>query len=209
MCIRDSRFSVPEGSTTGVSSQFYTYQDYVDVPFEVWNMSTDPAQQMTVSFRDNNNNGKFDLNTDFNLSREYLFTQNIPYDETMSQSDVSKQNGQLHKTTYLVWLYSQDGTTWDESSLPESKINITNVDATIKTFKKDLINITDYYTGATINQNVHVDHHIFEPILNENDSTFSFILGTDGGVVLSKTKKNPGVVDGDFFNAGFLSYSWY
>ena len=203
------RFSVPEGSTTGVSSQFYTYQDYVDVPFEVWNMSTDPAEQMTVSFRDNNNNGKFDLNTDFNLSREYLFTQNIPYDETMSQSDVSKQNGQLHKTTFLVWLYSQDGTTWDESSLPESKINITNVDATLKTFKKDLINITDYYTGATINQNVHVDHHIFKPIPNENDSTFSFILGTDGGVVLSKTKKDPGIVDGDFFNAGVISDNWY
>ena len=55
------RFSVPEGSTSGVTHNLYTYQDVVEVPFQVWNVSASPEEQITVSFRDNKNDGEFNL----------------------------------------------------------------------------------------------------------------------------------------------------
>ncbi len=203
------RFTVPEGSGSGVMLQYYTYQDFVDVPFEVWNTSVDPPQQITVSFRDNKNNGFFDLYDVATESREYLFIQNTPYDPTMSQSEIKKQYGNVYKTLYLVWPYLPSGNFWVPSSIVESKVKIENIDASYKTLKKELIDITDYYTGNSVNQNVHVDHHIFKHVKNDQDSTFKFIIGSDGGVNISKPSKNPGINDDDFYIAGKISDSWY
>ena len=61
----------------------------VEVPFEVWNISADPEEQLTVSFRDNNNDGKFNLVSDYTESREYIFPQNVKYDPNMQQSDIN------------------------------------------------------------------------------------------------------------------------
>lgn len=61
------RFSVPEGygfnEFIGRESGMYnhTYQNSVKVPFEVWNISSNPPIQMAVSFRDDDNDGKFNL----------------------------------------------------------------------------------------------------------------------------------------------------
>ena len=203
------RFSVPENSSSNVGHQFYTYQDVVDVPFQVWNTSANPPQQITISFRDNNNDGEFNLQDNSNESREYIFTQNIPYDQTMSQADIKSLYGQLYKTTYLIWLYLSEGTEWNENNLPNSSIKIRNIDMSYTNYKKDLVDITNWYTGNTINQNVHVDHHFFYPILSNSDSMFSFILGSDGGLNLSKIKKNPGIDDDDFFLAGEVTDSWF
>ena len=85
------RFSVPEGSTSGVSHANYTYQDAVEVPFEVWNISADPPEQITVSFRDNKNDGSFNIITEYGESREYIFPQNLPYDPTMSQDEIKQE----------------------------------------------------------------------------------------------------------------------
>ena len=202
------RFTVPEGSGAGVMLEFYTYQDFVDVPFEVWNTSVEPAQQVTISFRDNQNNGIFDLKRVAAESREYLFIQNTPYDPSMSQSQIKKQFGNAYKTTYMVWSHLPENKFWVPSSIVESKVKIVNVDATFKTLKKELVNITDYYAGNTLNQNVHVDHHIFKPIIDDIDSTFSFIIGSDGGVNISKPSKNPGINDDDFYLAGTVTDSW-
>ena len=202
------RFTVPEGQGSGVLLEYYTYQDYVDVPFEVWNTSSNPPEQITVSFRDNKNNGRFDLTTDVNESREYLFIQNIPYDATMSQSQIKKQYGNAYKTTHLLWPYLPDGKFWVPSSIIDSNVKIENIDATYKTLKKELIDVTDSYNANILNQNVHVDHHLFDHIINEVDSTFSFIIGSDGGVNISKPSKNPGIVDDDFYIAGIISDNW-
>ena len=67
------RFSVPEGSAQGVPHANYSYQDVVEVPFEVWNISADPEEQLTVSFRDNNNDGKFNLVSEIIQRVENIF----------------------------------------------------------------------------------------------------------------------------------------
>ena len=40
------RFTVPENSGSGVMLEYYTYQDFVDVPFEVWNTSVEPHSKL-------------------------------------------------------------------------------------------------------------------------------------------------------------------
>ena len=67
------RFSVPEGSTSGVAHSNYSYEGTVEVPFEVWNITADPEEQITVSFRDNKNDGEFNLEAELGESREYIF----------------------------------------------------------------------------------------------------------------------------------------
>ena len=205
------RFSVPEGSTSGVSHANYTYQDAVEVPFEVWNISADPPEQITVSFRDNKNDGSFNITTEYGESREYIFPQNIPYDPTMSQTEITQQWGQIYKSLFLIWPYLSDNVSWDPNNLPISSIKIESVAATYKTLKKNVQYMTDYYDNGgaeSINQNVHVDHHNLGTII-DSDSTFRIYLGTDGGIFYTNSSMDPGVVDNDFKVSGKSSNNWY
>ena len=205
------RFSVPEGSTSGVSHANYTYQDAVEVPFEVWNISADPPEQITVSFRDNKNDGNFNITTEYGESREYIFPQNIPYDPTMSQTEITQQWGQIYKSLFLIWPYLSDNVSWDPNNLPISSIKIESVAATYKTLKKNVQYMTDYYDNGgaeSINQNVHVDHHNLGTII-DSDSTFRIYLGTDGGIFYTNSSMDPGVVDNDFKVSGKSSNNWY
>ncbi len=93
------RFLVPVGATSGVATASYTYQDYVDVPFQVWDLKTN--QQLMVSFRDQDRNGVFDLLPDNTTatdatqqSREYVFINNVPYDASNPSSSIAKAGGQ-------------------------------------------------------------------------------------------------------------------
>ena len=205
------RFSVPEGSTSGVSHANYIYQDFVDVPFEVWNISVDPPEQITVSFRDNKNDGTFNIIEDYGESREYIFPQNIPYDSTMTQTEITKQWGQVYKSLFLIWPYLSANASWNPENLPTSSIKIESVAASYKALKKKVEYMTDYYDNggdATINQNVHVDHHNLGSII-DSDSTFRLYLGTDGGIFYTNSSKDPGVVDNDFKVSGKSSNNWY
>lgn len=212
------RFSVPEGSTSGVSHNLYRYEDVVEVPFEVWNISADPAEQITVSFRDNKNDGEFNLETESGQSREYIFPQNLQYDENMSQAAINGNGGpgnpeslygQLHKSLFLIWPYLADGISWDPENIPESSIKIQLVDAEYKTLKKSVQYMTNQYDngGANdINENVHVDHHNLGTIVDsEVDSTFILYLTTDGGIYYTISDKDPGVMDDQFYRAGITS----
>ena len=73
------RFTVPVGQGPGVPSSDYTYQDYIDVPFQAWDI--DHNQQLMVSFRDNERDGKFNLIkqkiNDQISGREYIFVHSI------------------------------------------------------------------------------------------------------------------------------------
>ena len=212
------RFSVPEGSTSGVTHDKYNYEGVVEVPFEVWNISTDPEQQLTVSFRDNANDGEFNLLAAQGDSREYIFPQSIPYDPDMDQSEifgdgtpgnVNSIYGQLHKSLFLIWPFLADGVSWDPQNIPESKIKIEFIDATYKTLKKSVEYMTNQYDNGgafDINENVHVDHHNLGTIVDsEVDSTFRIYLTTDGGIYYTISDKDPGTKDDHFKRAGLIS----
>src|SRR5690606_25057709 len=79
------RFTVDKKGA-GVPDSDYRFKDYVDVPFQVWDV--DNNVQLMISFRDQQEDGEFNLigeNTqagdDENHSREYLFIHDVDYDE--------------------------------------------------------------------------------------------------------------------------------
>lgn len=127
------RFSVPEGSTFSGSAvglyNNYTYQNSVKVPFEVWNISSNPPNQMAVSFRDNENDGRFNLDKVNNLenksaiSPEFIFPHNLPYDSTMSQSFITRKGGQLYNSYFSIWLALPESVNFDVNTIPLSSIS--------------------------------------------------------------------------------------
>ena len=205
------RFSVPEGSISGVSHQYYTYEDVVDVPFQVWNISSSPPEQITVSFRDNKNDGSFNITQEYGDSREYIFPQNIPYDPSMSQTEITQQWGQIYKSLFLIWPYLTSNVSWNPDNLPNASIKIESVSTSYKTLKKEVQFMTDFYDNGgleSINQNVHVDHHNLGTIV-DSDSTFRIYLGTDGGIYYTNSSRDPGIIDNDFKVSGQSSNDWY
>ncbi|PLX22007.1 MAG: hypothetical protein C0597_02880, partial [Marinilabiliales bacterium] len=200
------RFTVPETSGTnndggaGVASFDYEYQDYVDIPFEVWDVTNN--RQLMVSFRDQERDGKFNLierDPDNEVSgREYIMVQAETYDEANPSSNIAIDGGHVYKQLYYFWPTLASNGTWDENSLPESKISINY--GTVKTQSGTTYNVTDAYGnysgnntynqgigfGTTSIPGVHPDHHnlITVPINEEADS-FLIVNANDVGLAIS------------------------
>lgn len=202
------RFLVPVGSTSGVPDGNYSYQDYVDVPFQVWNKKTN--QQLMVSFRDQDRNGVFDLlaqNTDATdatlQSREYVFISNVPYSTTPSSS-IAVAGGQKFQEMYFYWPVLKAGATWDASSLPSSKLqivysNLGSYSSTVKT----VADAYNSYDGVNNRNSVHPDHHNVYPIKqNDVSQQFQLLLANDGGIYLSGTSTSPGTTQGEWKKVG-------
>lgn len=106
-----------------------TYQDYVEVPFEVWY----DDRQVMVSFRDQHDDGSFDL---FHFKYD---NQLFAYDNAQSQEqiwihdnrdyaqtpDPSIAKGTFFSTNLpsFVWPYLTEGATWDPDNLPDASLS--------------------------------------------------------------------------------------
>ncbi len=202
------RFLVPPDSTSGVSSASYSYQDYVDVPFQVWDVTTN--SQLMVSFRDQDRNGVFDLipqNTSDSdptkQSREYIFINNVPYSTTPSSS-IATAGGQVFKEMYNVWPVLSSGAIWNPSSLPISNLLITYQQIT--KFTSTVSSVADVYSdydGKNNRNFVHPDQHNIYPIkINDASKTFQLLMANDGGIFLSGTSTSPGTTQGEWTKVG-------
>ena len=71
------RFSVAQTGANqfGDAESFYSYEDYTDVPFEVWDI--DNNTQLMVSFRDDKGDGEFDLGRGAG-DKEHIFIHGYP-----------------------------------------------------------------------------------------------------------------------------------
>jgi photosystem II stability/assembly factor-like uncharacterized protein len=212
------RFLVPDNTTSGVAANDYTYQNYTDVPFEVWDVTNN--KQLMVSFRDQNRNGKFDLlpqhltteGVDYlTNSREYVYINNIAYNSTIPHSSITQAGGHLSSMIFTIYPALADGATWDESGLPGSKLVI-NYDA-VNLLNASTITVADG-RGSFDNKNksdqinlthgVHSDHHVLIPVTDDPVSkTYKLLLGNDGGVFVSKVSKDPGTTNGDWVSRSF------
>jgi photosystem II stability/assembly factor-like uncharacterized protein len=210
------RFFVPPNKTNGLSPTDYTYQSYVDVPFEVWDVTNN--RQLMASFRDQNRNGKFDLlpeyltngGTDYLLnSREYIYVHNETYNSSAPSSSISQTGGQSVKMMYNIFPALASEAVWNESNLPASKIiisynGITRYNASTETVAdgrgqfdgKNIANQVDLTKG------VHPDHHCLIPVI-ETATAFKLLLGNDGGVFVSKAGASPGTSEGDWLFKGY------
>ncbi len=220
------RFLVPVQRTSGVAASEYSYVNYVDVPFEVWDVTGNT--QLMISFRDQNRNGKLDLlpqyfsttpTTDYlNDSREYIFIQDINYSLAPS-STVSKAGGQEANLMYNFAPSLAAGQTWDPDNLPEGKIVISYAPIS----KRNATTVTvadgrDSYDGKNgsdqtdLTAGVHPDHHFMIPLLdNIADKKWRLLIGNDGGVFVSKQSTTPGITEGDwtFRGLGYNTSQFY
>lgn len=193
------RFTVPPGSTSAVPPLSYTYVDYIDVPFQVWDKTNNI--QLMVSFRDQENDGAFNLYVRTGdlygqLGREYIFINSVAYNPTTPSANIAQAGGHLYKALYMIWPTLTEGETWTPDNLPVSKIVVDYGTITLITGVKT--SIADSYGnfggpngysqsqgfGTTAIPGLHPDHHnlIIVPTGNPN---FTMIDGNDGGFGIS------------------------
>jgi len=216
------RFTIPAGEGSGVPAVDYTYQDYVEVPFQVWDISNN--RQLMVSFRDQQDDGIFNLltsNTDnadaLNNSREYIFMSSIDYDAGKPDNGIASNGGHEFKELYMIWPVLAEGGAWDEANLPDSKF-IIYYEGIVKRLK-ETTSIADAYTefggnnsfsqamGSTNQVGVHPDHHNIVPILwPEDGQNFQLLIANDGGIYVSDLSETPGEDDLSIAIAG-LTYN--
>lgn len=220
------RFFVPSGSTSGVDVGSYTYQDYVSVPFQAWDVTNPSApRQLMVSFRDQNRNG-FDLvpsklsdsDAPDEHSREYVYIHTLTYNRSQPSSSITVDGGQERNLAYNIFPSLAENAAWP-TSFPESHMEIRH--STIARYSATTETIADgraAFDGknkanqAELDKGVHPDHHCMVPIVvNAATKTYKLLLGNDGGVFISKVSANPGASEGDwiFRGIGFNTSQFY
>lgn len=214
------RFTVPPNSGTsgdggaGVPPASYEYRDYVDVPFEVWDITNN--RQLMVSFRDQERNEIFDLEArDPNISskaREYIFISSIPYSSTTPDPTIAVNGGHTHRQLYFFWPVLPSGGTWNPATLPDSKIKINWGSLSIR--YADFVVVSDAYNQFSnpgknnyYSTGFHPDQHNLLMIpVNSTLKTYKILVANDGGVFLSNTSADPGILNDSFSFRG-LSYN--
>ncbi len=204
----------------GVPATGYNYEDYVDVPFEVWDTTND--QQLMVSFRDQQGDGAFNLiaeNTSGSgatHSREYIFVHKVDYSTTANTSIAQNGGasvGHQHETMYFFWPFLAPGGVWNPAALPAStmRINYGQIEGKLRITQV----VSDAYndnggnnsfaqtSGLATVVGLHPDHHgLYVQKRDEGLQTFRIINTNDGGVYFSNTSTDPGVTDNAFTFAG-------
>jgi photosystem II stability/assembly factor-like uncharacterized protein len=199
------RFLVPADATSGVSDANYTYQNYVDVPFQVWDVTNN--RQLMVSFRDQGRDGNFTLievntssTTATDQSREYLFVHDVDY-TTTPNANIAKSGGHVYNLMYNVWPVLNAGGSFP----PASKATVFIDAIPVSKYNATTINVTDAYSNyagknkvdqQNLQNGVHPDQHFMIPIVTDNSAkTYKILLGNDGGVFVSNSSTTPGVDD--------------
>ncbi len=185
------RFTVPRNAGTtgdggpGVTFPEYIYEDYVEVPFQVWD--TDNNRQLMVSFRDQARDGEYTLiprNTEgsaINHSREYIFVSKYDYAES-PRLDLAQNGGFRKGLMYFMWpilLEDEEAPDWNPNSPPPGKIDID--------FKELDVLAEESFIELWENDIVHVDHHAMVAVpIDASTNEFYLLNGNDGGVAYSR-----------------------
>jgi hypothetical protein len=178
---RAHRFTVPEGEGAGVPYEDYSYMDYIDVPFEVWD--TENNRQLMVSFRDQERDGEFNLierDIDDEISgREYIFVSAVDYNENTPHSKIVLDGGYTYKLLYFFWPYLPTDSTWSPGSLPDSKITVQY--GTFSQMNEE--STVTVLADERKNKDLHVDHHeIIMMVTDEENEKFTILEANDGGL---------------------------
>ena len=194
------RFTIPSQATSGVPAISYSYKDYVEVPFQVWDVTNN--KQLMVSFRDQEGDGAFNLYTRTGdaygqMGREYIFVNAVEYSATTPYANIAKSGGHQYKSLCMIWPGLADGKNWMPENLPSSKIAIEY--GSFFAFSGEKTSIADSYGnfdgpnpynqsagfGKTKIPGLHPDHHELICIPT-GDNAFTVLNANDGGIGISK-----------------------
>jgi photosystem II stability/assembly factor-like uncharacterized protein len=182
------RFTVPEGEGASVLPENYAYRDYIEVPFEAWDILNN--RQLMLSFRDQEREGVFNLITrnldDVITGREYIFVHAVPYNSSAAYPDIAKQGGYTYKQLYFFWPTLAEHATWNPDGIPESAITIEYGSFTLHN-QGNVTVLADYRK----NSNLHVDHHEIHAIVTDAvNKKFTLLDANDGGLGISFNEGN-------------------
>ncbi len=185
------RFSVSEtagsfgNGGSGIPFSEYRYEDYVEIPFQIWD--TDNNRQIMFSFRDQADNGEFDLiefftsedaGTRDQQSREYMIINKYDYDDSDPHDDIAQDGGLVNGLLYFMWPILAPNATWDPANLPNQTLTITYQIA-----DGYLRSIDGEFDPSAI---THVDHHNIMPLpFDGSNDQFRVFNANDGGVAWS------------------------
>ncbi|MFQ5652651.1 MAG: FlgD immunoglobulin-like domain containing protein [bacterium] len=157
------------------------YQDYIDIPFSVWD--TGIQQQLMVSFFDFDANGVFDLTDPQGNDNQYVLISNVPYNPDGPDAEIVAQ-GPLHNIIYFIWPVTPAGVTWDPGSHPQSTINIEVMLQEVGLRKSE--QISSFSLRNPQPNNTHVDHHNLTMVpFDSATNRYRLLDGNDGGVFFS------------------------
>ncbi|MFH0990318.1 MAG: T9SS type A sorting domain-containing protein [bacterium] len=174
------RFTTPQPGS-GQAGSAYSYANYVDVPFQVWDITNN--RQLMVSFRDQMNDGAFDL-SQYPFEgywREYLFINSVLYNPAAPDPSIAKTAGMKYKNIYCLSPMLAPGGTWNPQTLPEGYLRIKV--GTLGSIGRSVTKLTHWYRGAGYAY-VHADQHNLIAIPMSSNS-FRLLNGSDGGVAVS------------------------
>jgi photosystem II stability/assembly factor-like uncharacterized protein len=201
------RFLVPDGEGPGVPYSDYEYQDYVEVPFQVWDITNN--RQLMVSFRDQEREGTFNLierdPNNVTPGREYIFVSGFPYDPDGPHPSIVNENenykgGHFEKMLYFFWPTLAAEGTWDPVNIPASALRIEFGSLPAKQIETTVI------SSGSRNTNLHVDHHdlvIIPPV--DLESNMRLLSGNDGGIGYSQN----GGATWEQMSNGFVTTQFY
>ncbi|MEO9965561.1 MAG: T9SS type A sorting domain-containing protein [Reichenbachiella sp.] len=171
------RFTVPDGENAGVPDADYSYQDYVDVPFEAWDVENN--QQLMVSFRDQQQDGGFDLNfpkdEDLSNSREYIFIHSIAYNANSASSTITKDGGHEESQYLFMWPKLVLDSDFNDGDIDDATFSVTFGE--IDFYNMSISNVSED------NEDMHVDHHSLS--IFDIDGVQRVVSTNDGGVAVS------------------------
>lgn len=187
----------------------YTYRNYVEVPFEAWEVdgSGNDVRQLMVSFRDQQRDGKFNLNPSDGEqllnAREYVFIHTLPYSTSPASAITTPSTaGHTRNRMYFFWPVLSPGSVWNENNLPDSEFRIVVTET--PQFNATTITVADVYGDYdrknqfnTFGTDFHPDQHniVMIPVTG---STYRILVANDGGLFLSNTSATPGINQGDW-----------
>jgi photosystem II stability/assembly factor-like uncharacterized protein len=198
------RFTVNKQGA-GVPPSGYIYRDYVDVPFEIWDI--DNNRQLMVSFRDQEEDGVYDLRyfVSDNPGREYIFMHAIPYSDE-AHPEIAKNAGHVFRNMYMVWPTLADGAQWTPDNLPEAVLRLNFGQMPVR--YGAIEHISDAYNqysglNSYTGTGFHPDHHnLILTVTDPADQTFWVLNANDGGVFYTEPHTEPGARSGDWIFAG-------
>ncbi|MEQ1585012.1 MAG: T9SS type A sorting domain-containing protein [Cyclobacteriaceae bacterium] len=203
------RFLTPIGATSGVPDVSYSYADYVDVPFEVWDITNN--KQLMVSFRDQDRNGQFNLllqNTEAEAtaqSREYIYISNVEYNPVNPSSSIATAGGHIFQQMYFFWPVLAVGKNWPADVVDSKlKINFSSLPKQNAT-TNPVADAYNQFDGknrfVTFGSDVHPDHHNLVAIPT-SATTYRILNASDGGIFVSNISTTPGINQGDWSMVG-------
>ncbi len=178
-----------------------TFVDYVEVPFEVWDVLNN--RQIMVSFMDDDNDGQWSINEIGEQLPEnfpeLLFFHAVDYNANQSSAELTSI---LNSAYYVMYAGTFEGAELGTQALPNATVAVTTIvrSSVGSTFEPVADGYGEYPDFAVSTKGVHVDHHniVLIPI-DEETQNFYILNANDGGVAFSRDAGQTFVQTGDTF----------